>query len=73
MHSSRTILRNNLNRKCLNILRHPRSTLAMPVQSTCPYIQTETAYQEKSTVIEYKPYTEVPGPKPIPVLGNTWR
>lgn len=20
-----------------------------------------------------KPYSEVPGPKPIPILGNTWR
>lgn len=20
-----------------------------------------------------KPYNEVPGPKPIPILGNTWR
>lgn len=20
-----------------------------------------------------KPYSEVPGPRPIPVLGNTWR
>ncbi|CAO1297165.1 unnamed protein product [Diamesa tonsa] len=50
-----------------------KQQLTNKIQSTCPYIQTETAYQEKSTVVEYKPYTEVPGPKPIPVLGNTWR
>lgn len=33
--------------------------------STCPY----TAEEFQTS----KPYSEVPGPKPLPILGNTWR
>ncbi|XP_058463856.1 probable cytochrome P450 301a1, mitochondrial [Malaya genurostris] len=34
-----------------------------PVQQTPPTIKLENA----------RPYSEVPGPKPLPILGNTWR
>lgn len=38
-----------------------RSTLAATNSETCPY------------QVLVKPYAKIPGPKPIPVLGNTWR
>lgn len=36
-------------------------------------IETLTAAVEKDLCTDYRPYAEIPGPKPIPVLGNTWR
>lgn len=27
----------------------------------------------KQDCSRHRPYTEIPGPKPIPLLGNTWR
>lgn len=27
----------------------------------------------ENKIVQPKPYSEIPGPKPIPLLGNTWR
>lgn len=37
------------------------------LKSRCPM----TTANETETRI--KPYSEVPGPRPLPILGNTWR
>lgn len=44
-----------------NIL--PNSTSAPIINNTTPPFTYETV----------RPYSEVPGPKPLPILGNTWR
>lgn len=36
-------------------------------------METMTAAVEKDVCTSYRPYAEIPGPKPIPILGNTWR
>lgn len=49
--------------------------------STCPHLESnasvsiETNSTKTSTTVwkEAKPYSKVPGPKPMPILGNTWR
>jgi len=28
---------------------------------------------EGQGLLRHRPYSEIPGPKPIPLLGNTWR
>lgn len=33
----------------------------------CSAVITETEYADA------KPYSEVPGPRPAPIFGNTWR
>lgn len=38
--------------------------------STCPHVQNTDKISELENA---RPYSEVPGPKPIPILGNTWR
>lgn len=38
--------------------------------STCPHVQNTEKINELENA---RPYSEVPGPKPIPILGNTWR
>lgn len=48
-------------------------------ESACPHamaqspniLSTGTATSKMSETV--KPYSEVPGPKPLPILGNTWR
>lgn len=48
-------------------------------ESACPHAMTQnpnllSAATATSTNYEtVKPYSEVPGPKPLPILGNTWR
>lgn len=40
-------------------------------EAACPH-----AGQSVAATIDYgtvRPYSEVPGPKPLPILGNTWR
>lgn len=56
--------------------------------ATCPHavlgtdsetIRSEQQEQQqqhdnvKNKTAIVKPYSEVPGPKPLPILGNTWR
>jgi hypothetical protein len=31
------------------------------------------AHEELEALSTVRPYSEIPGPKPIPLLGNTWR
>jgi hypothetical protein len=86
MHSSQKLLiYNQFNKGVLRIIRE-RSTVAATV---CPYAHAEeneinveqvkhevakaatTATATAST--NYLPYSQVPGPKPLPIIGNTWR
>lgn len=80
MQSSRRILiYNQFHKSVFDIIRK-RSTIAA---AQCPYAHQETTYSENQIVVERKsksttgttclPYSDVPGPKPIPILGNTWR
>lgn len=39
--------------------------------ATCPHAIEANAHAALNE--EVKPYSEVPGPKPLPILGNTWR
>ena len=34
---------------------------------------TSTTTSTASDFLDAKPYEEIPGPKPLPILGNTWR
>lgn len=38
-------------------------------------LETYTTIEEErqQDVSDIRPYSEMPGPKPIPILGNTWR
>ncbi|XP_072746303.1 probable cytochrome P450 49a1 isoform X1 [Anoplolepis gracilipes] len=40
-------------------MKSDKTTLAMDV--------------EKQELLSHRPYSDIPGPKPIPLLGNTWR
>lgn len=53
-------------------------------EAQCPHAVTQnqnilsnsSATIDTSTPFTYenvRPYSEVPGPKPLPILGNTWR
>lgn len=49
-------------------------------ESAAPHnsINEQRAAQATTSLNEYadvapRPYSEVPGPKPLPILGNTWR
>jgi cytochrome P450 len=46
-----------------NIIRN-RSQTVISAPSFCPHVEN---------LNDAKPYSEIPGPKPIPILGNTWR
>lgn len=80
MHTTRKLLiYNQFNKAVFNAVRR-RSTIAAPV-AQCPYAEPATSDRQivveraKTTaaVEKYLPYSQVPGPKPIPILGNTWR
>lgn len=81
MQASRKLLiYNQYNKNVLNIVKL-RSTIAAPV-AQCPYAETPTSTNDNQINFErakndiagkYLPYSQVPGPKPIPILGNTWR
>lgn len=73
--SQKLLIYNQFNKSVFRIFRD-RSTVAATV---CPYANQQDANEfevrpkaEVSTK-NYLPYSEVPGPKPIPILGNTWR
>ncbi|KAL7046891.1 hypothetical protein ACKWTF_002732 [Chironomus riparius] len=73
--SQKLLIYNQFNKNIFRVIRE-RSTVAATV---CPYAsQTETneveiARIKNETTTKYLPYTQVPGPKPLPIIGNTWR
>lgn len=75
--SQKLLIYNHFNKNVLRIIRE-RSTVAATV---CPYANPQSDANEidvnrvSKTEVEtkYLPYSQVPGPKPIPILGNTWR
>lgn len=44
-----------------------------PSSSIIRTIETLTTEIEEQEWSQCRPYAEIPGPKPIPFLGNTWR
>ncbi|XP_033343108.2 putative cytochrome P450 301a1, mitochondrial isoform X2 [Megalopta genalis] len=44
-----------------------------PWRSAVREIETLATEIEEQDLTRCRPYTEIPGPKPIPLLGNTWR
>lgn len=61
----------NVQQKQLKLIRD-KSSYAEIVAENCPHLTgltTTTALHENAA----RPYNEVPGPKPLPLLGNTWR
>lgn len=79
MQATRKLLiYNQFNKGVLSVIKQ-RSTIAAPV-AQCPYAETTTsdnqivvARANHEVAEKYLPYSQVPGPKPIPILGNTWR
>lgn len=58
-----------------NITISLRSSIATK-ENKCSYATCPHAVVSNSHAVlneEVKPYSEVPGPKPLPILGNTWR
>ena len=58
-----------LSRKFIKFVKYtiePSSTIIRTIET----LTTEIEEQDWSRC---RPYTEIPGPKPIPFLGNTWR
>jgi cytochrome P450 len=70
MHLSRNILNKNVTYQLLNnVAIRSRSTVAA---TTCPHAMDETS-EHQNKLMGPKSYSNVPGPKPLPVLGNSWR
>lgn len=73
--SQKLLIYNQFNKSIFRVIRE-RSTVATTV---CPYaVQTDTnevdiARVKNETTAKYLPYSQVPGPKPLPIIGNTWR
>lgn len=73
--SQKLLIYNQFNKSIFRAIRD-RSTVAATV---CPYaaptetneIQIEKVKNETAT--NYLPYSQVPGPRPLPIIGNTWR
>lgn len=49
-------------------------------EPTCPHamVENQSTFSNASAATPFaydhvRPYSEVPGPKPLPILGNTWR
>ncbi|XP_055839276.1 probable cytochrome P450 301a1, mitochondrial [Episyrphus balteatus] len=68
--------------KCLLSTTFPEISLVSQQRqrsTTCPHAATATSASSATDVSSSKewenalPYNEVPGPKPLPILGNTWR
>lgn len=41
--------------------------------STAMELMPELFHQEEERVEDVKPYTAIPGPKELPLIGNAWR
>ncbi|KAF4531646.1 hypothetical protein B566_EDAN006577 [Ephemera danica] len=64
---------NNMHATSRTLLRYgPRGkiqNLYIPIQATASTVVAALQQESPSP----KPYSEVPGPKPLPIIGNTWR
>lgn len=73
--TQKLLIYNQFNKSVFRIIRE-RSTVAATV---CPYANPQDANEfevrpnAEVASKKYFPYSQVPGPKPIPILGNTWR
>lgn len=50
--------------------------MAKKITSIGHFVRQRRNYAVFSYINEYqdaRPYSEIPGPKPIPIIGNTWR
>lgn len=60
----------------MNTLRHVRRLLHQFIRidwKTDRALDTLAANVEGQNLLRHRPYSEIPGPKPIPLLGNNWR
>ena len=60
------------------MLRYNLFRISGPLKRARSSAAVENLLDNTNTLVEEefsnaKPYSEVPGPKPIPILGNTWR
>lgn len=78
--AQKLLIYNQFNKSVFRQIRE-RSTAAA---SVCPYAGTHTEESEinvermkhevaAKAATNYLPYSSVPGPKPLPIIGNTWR
>lgn len=66
----------NIIRRNINALRYYATCPHAAVVETANTENSQTTNQQHSTNAineNARPYSEVPGPKPLPLLGNTWR
>lgn len=76
MLPSKTILRNcsNYKKEIRNqLIKHKIVVSHYATTTTCPHILEATSDTAHEQFLNARPYSDVPGPKPIPLLGNTWR
>lgn len=66
MQSTSQFVRNNIFSRSSIATNGFRNTYA-----TCPHAVVSNSHAALNE--EVKPYSEVPGPRPLPILGNTWR
>lgn len=65
-------------RNCSVVFRQTKANCVQKysTSSTITAEDGETQSQEAQNAVEWNnavPYSDMPGPKPIPLLGNTWR
>lgn len=75
MHLSRSFV--NSSRLAQKLLTSQIIKCQSTAATTCPHLigdhQEENIVNDSDKFLNAKPYSEVPGPKPLPILGNTWR
>lgn len=65
----------NLSKRC-NSSDTAAPEVTAATSAACPHLafeQTTAAIHHTAEWQNALPYHEIPGPKPIPILGNTWR
>lgn len=63
-------MRRRSSQSCESLLRRVARRAFCTITSECPHASSSSPGIVSSSV---KPYDEVPGPRPIPILGNAWR
>ncbi|XP_030388311.1 probable cytochrome P450 301a1, mitochondrial [Scaptodrosophila lebanonensis] len=77
--ASATTLLQNEQQIPLSLQQSRENSATTAETATCPHLSApleEAAGSRIHTTAEWQnalPYNEIPGPKPIPILGNTWR